>query len=165
MKKITYYIEFGIIGMIVWCILYENVTLSIAVTGFLMAVLATLFAGFFLSSHRITSAYRLNIPMLAVFVVVLLFRIIKAGIQVIPYIISRKPNTGIIDIETEVPEGLAATTLANSITLTPGTVTVDKNGRKIKVLWLDKKTDDPVEAARIINGPLERILKKAAKNG
>ncbi len=164
MKKVIYYIEFGIIGVIVWCILYENISVSILLTGFLLGVVAAMFANYFLSSVKITSAYTINLPMLTVFALVLLFRILKAGIQVIPYIIKKNANTGIIDIETDVPEGLAATTLANSITLTPGTVTIDKKGRRLKVLWLDKTTDDPVEAARIINGPLERILKKAAKH-
>jgi len=164
MKKFLYYLEFGILGMIVWIILYENLSLYTVISGLLLGAGAALFANIFLTTEKLTSAYRFNLPMLAVFIFVLLYRIFKAGISAIPDIVKGRCRTSIIDIETEVPEGMASTTLANSITLTPGTVTIEKTGQKIKVLCLNSKTRDPVEAARIINGSLEKILIKAAKH-
>lgn len=163
MKKAIYYIKFSIIGMLIWSVLNENVSVKILLTGLLMGFLATMFANYFLSSAEIKRNYTIKLPALAVFIFVLLFRIFKAGIQVIPYIFKKKPNTGIIDIKTDVPEGLATTILANSITLTPGTVTINKKGKLLKVLWLDKITDDSAVASRAINGGLENILKKAIK--
>ena len=164
MKKLFYYIEFGILGMVVWIILYENLSLYTVVSGFLLGAAAALFANIFLTTEKLTSAYRFNFPILGIFIVVLIYRIFKAGIAAIPDIIKGRCNTSIVDIETKVPEGMASTTLANSITLTPGTVTIEKTGQKIKVLWLNKSTDDPVEAARVINGSLEKILIRAAKH-
>ncbi len=164
MKKLLYYIEFGILGMIVWCILYEGISLTIAGTGLILGILAAIFANSFLVTSQLTSAYRPNLLSFLLFIVVLIYRIFKAGISVIPAIITGRTKTGIIDIKTEVPEGLASTALANSITLTPGTVTVEKNGQDLKVLWINKNTNDPVEAAKIINGPIERILRKAAEH-
>lgn len=164
MKKLLYYIEFGILGMVVWCILYEEISLMIAITGLVLGVLATIFANSFLVSHQLTNTYKINIPRLFIFFFVLIYRIYKAGFSVIPLIITGKTKTGIIDIKTEVPDGLASTALANSITLTPGTVTIEKNGQDLKVLWLNKTINDPVEAAKIINGSLERILRKATKH-
>lgn len=164
MKKLLYYIEFGILGMIVWCILYEGISFVLAGTGLLLGVLAALFANSFLMTHQLKSAYRINIPMLVVFFCVLIYRIYKAGVLAIPIIITGKTNTGIIDIKIDVPEGLASTMLANAITLTPGTVTIDKRGQTLKVLWLNMTTKDSVEAAKIINGPLEKILNKAGKH-
>lgn len=164
MKKLLYYIEFGILGMIVWCILYEGISWTIMGSGLLLGILAAVFANSFLVTHQLTQAYRFNIPMFLIFLCVLVFRIFRAGLQVIPTIITGKTKTGIINIKTEVPEGLASTTLANSITLTPGTVTIDKRGQDIKVLWLHKSTDDPIKAAEIINGPMENILRKAARH-
>jgi len=164
MKKLLYYIEFGILGMIVWCILYENLTWTIVVIGLVLGIVAAVFANSFLVTHQLKEAYRLNLPVLFVTFFVLIFRIFKAGIFVIPSIITGRAKPGIIDIKTEVPEGLASTALANSITLTPGTVTIDKKGQDIKVLWIHKTTNDPVEAAKIINGPMEKLLRKAAKH-
>ena len=159
-----YYVEFGVIGMIVWCILYENISWSIAATGLVLGIIAAVFANSFLVTRQLSVAYRLNLPVLIVILSVMLFRIFKAGISVIPLIITGKAKPGVIDIKTEVPEGLASTALANSITLTPGTVTIDKNGKELKVLWLNKSTNDPIEAAKIINGPMETLLRKAAKH-
>lgn len=150
--------------MIVWVILYENLSLYTVISGLLLGAGAALFANIFLTTEKLTSAYRFNVPMLALFAIVLLYRIFKSGIFAIPDIIRGRCRTSIIDIETKVPEGLAATTLANSITLTPGTVTIEKVGQKIKVLCLNSKTSNPVEAAKIINGSLENILIKAAKH-
>lgn len=164
MKKLLYYIEFGILGMIVWCILYESFTWQIVVIGLILGVLAAFFANSFLVAHQPTRAYRLNIPMLLIFLIVLLYRIFKSGLSVIPSIITGNNKTGIVDIKTNVPEGLPSTALANSITLTPGTVTIEKKGQNLKVLWLNKTTDDPVKAAKIIIGPMEKILIKAGKH-
>lgn len=164
MKRLLYYIEFGILGMIVWVILYGDLSLYTIISGLLLGAGAALFAHIFLAAEKLTGAYRLNIPILIIFLFVLLYRIFKSGLAVIPAIFTGKTKIGIIDIKTEVPEGLASTTLANSITLTPGTVTVEKTGQNLKVLWLQKTTDDPVEAAKIIVGPIEKILIKAAKH-
>lgn len=164
MKKLFYYVEFGILGMIVWCILYENITWAIAGTGLVLGILAAVFANSFLVTHQLTRAYKPKITMLIIFIFVLIYRIFKAGFSVIPAIITGRTKTGIVDIKTEVPDGLASTVLANSITMTPGTVTVEKSGQNLKVLWINKTTNDPVEAAKIINGPIEGILRKAAKH-
>lgn len=150
--------------MVVWCILYENVSWSIAGSGFVLGILAAIFANSFLLSHQLTRAYRINVPMLLIFIFVILYRIFMAGFAVIPSIITGKTKTGIVNIKTEVPEGLASTFLANSITLTPGTVTIEKKGQNLKVLWLHKTTSDPIKAAKIINGPIENILRKAARH-
>ena len=159
-----YYVEFGVLGMIVWCILYENMSWSIAATGLALGIIAAIFANSFLVTRQLSAAYRINLPVLIIILFVMIFRIFKAGISVIPSIITGKAKPGVIDIRTDVPEGLASTAVANSITLTPGTVTIDKNGRDLKVLWLNKSTNDPVEAAKIIIGPMETLLRKAAKH-
>jgi len=164
MKKLLYYVEFGVIGMIVWCILYENLTWTIAGTGLVLGILAAVFANSFLVTHQLARAYRPNLPMFIIFLFVLIYRIFKAGFSVIPAIITGRTKTGIIDIKTEVPEGLASTVLANSITMTPGTVTIEKNKQDLKVLWINKTTNDPVEAAKIINGPIEKILRRAGEH-
>jgi multicomponent Na+:H+ antiporter subunit E len=164
MKKLLYYVEFGVLGMIVWCILYEDMSWSIAATGLALGIIAAVFANSFLVTRQLSAAYRFNLPVLIIILFVMIFRIFKAGISVIPLIITGNAKPGVIDIKTEVPEGLASTALANSITLTPGTVTIDKNGRDLKVLWLNKSTNDPVEAAKIINGPMETLIRKAAKH-
>ena len=66
----------------------------------------------------------------------------------------------VVHIRTSVHNHWFQCIIANSITLTPGTVTIDKTDHDLQVLWLYPTTDDPKEQAEIILGPFERILKK-----
>jgi multicomponent Na+:H+ antiporter subunit E len=50
--------------------------------------------------------------------------------------------------------------LANSITLTPGTITVELTGNKLKVLWINKTTDDPEEIRKAVSYDIEERLRK-----
>ncbi|MCK4510510.1 Na+/H+ antiporter subunit E, partial [bacterium] len=54
---------------------------------------------------------------------------------------------------------LAKTFLANSITLTPGTFTLDIIGDTLLVHWIVVKSEDGEEAARLISGRFEKYLK------
>ncbi len=50
--------------------------------------------------------------------------------------------------------------LANSITLTPGTLSVDVVGDTFYIHWIDVETTDPEEAFKIIAEPFEKVLLK-----
>lgn len=71
-------------------------------------------------------------------------------------------NPGIVKIKTKLKSDTALTFLANSITLTPGTLTVDVDKDKgvLYVHWIDVKTQDREEAAQIIAERFERILRR-----
>ncbi len=86
----------------------------------------------------------------------LLIEIYKAGFATVKMTITGKVNPGIIDIKTDLEDDYSISILANSITLTPGTVTIDKTDNNLKVLWLDVKTDDPDQAGDLIKGNLEK---------
>jgi multicomponent Na+:H+ antiporter subunit E len=65
---------------------------------------------------------------------------------------------GIVKVKTKLQTKLAKTFLANSITLTPGTLTVDMSGEDIYVHWINVDTDDPEERTREIAGRFEGFL-------
>ena len=50
--------------------------------------------------------------------------------------------------------------LANSITLTPGTVTIDVIDNMFYVHWIDVETEDPQQAFMLIAEPFEKVLLK-----
>ncbi len=75
----------------------------------------------------------------------LFYQIILANIHVAKMVLHpRMPiNPEIIEFETKLVGGLAQTTLANSITLTPGTITVDiREGKYIVHALTSKVADD-----------------------
>ncbi|HIE04515.1 MAG TPA: Na+/H+ antiporter subunit E [Candidatus Latescibacteria bacterium] len=67
---------------------------------------------------------------------------------------------GIVKVRTNLKREISKTMLANSITLTPGTLTVDVVGDFLYVHWINVSTHDPEEQTRIIVSRFERILKE-----
>jgi len=67
---------------------------------------------------------------------------------------------GIVRVRTELQSDLAKTFLANSITLTPGTLTVDIDGQDLYIHWINITTDDPKEQTETIVRRFERMLKE-----
>ena len=71
-------------------------------------------------------------------------------------------NPGIVKVKTTLKSDTALTFLANSITLTPGTLTVDidRDNGVLYIHWIDVKTKDVEEATKLIVSRFEHILKK-----
>lgn len=71
-------------------------------------------------------------------------------------------NPGIVKVKTSLKTDTALTFLANSITLAPGTMSVDidKDNGILYVHWIDIKAKDVESATKIVVGRFEKILKK-----
>lgn len=71
-------------------------------------------------------------------------------------------NPGIVKVKTSLKTDIALTFLANSITLAPGTMSVDidKDNGILYVHWIDIKATDVESATKIVVGRFEKILKK-----
>ncbi|RKY82931.1 Na+/H+ antiporter subunit E [candidate division KSB1 bacterium] len=98
---------------------------------------------------------------LIVYVVVLFKEIIKANLDVAYRVIHPKMpiKPGIVVIKTQLKADIAKMILANSITLTPGTFTLDILGDKLLVHWINVRTEDIDKATKIIGQRFERYLK------
>jgi multicomponent Na+:H+ antiporter subunit E len=91
-----------------------------------------------------------------VYVPYLFWEIAKANLQVVYVVLhpSMPIDPSMEEFSPAVPQGLPVTTLANSITLTPGTVTVDVRGGKFHVHALTQAARDG-----IYDGGLERAVR------
>ncbi len=69
-------------------------------------------------------------------------------------------NPGIVKVKTSLKTETGKTFLANSITLTPGTLTVDIVGDYLYVHWINISTPDPEEETRIIVARFEKFLRR-----
>jgi multicomponent Na+:H+ antiporter subunit E len=67
-------------------------------------------------------------------------------------------NPGIVKVKTNLKNEFAKTILANSITLTPGTLTVEVDGDDFYVHWINVSSDNPEIQKEIILGRFERML-------
>ena len=89
---------------------------------------------------------------------------LKANIDVAYRVIhpSSPIKPGIVKVKSSLTSDTALTFLANSITLTPGTLTVDidKNQGFLYVHWINVWTEDMEEATKKIVYRFEKVLKK-----
>ena len=160
MKKVLYYLEIIIICAVVWVILNENLSLATIMAGGALGLLSVLITDHLLLLTDYKSTYQLQPTVMIKYVLYLIYQIYFSGFTTIIKIISGKISPGIVEIETELDNDLYISILANSITLTPGTVTIDKKGRNLIILWLNCVTKDSEKAGKIIKGNFEKILLK-----
>jgi multicomponent Na+:H+ antiporter subunit E len=69
---------------------------------------------------------------------------------------------GIVRVPTELKSDFGITGLANAITMTPGTLSVDvsEDGSSLYVHWIDVKAVEPEQTSRQIAWPFERFLRR-----
>ena len=96
-----------------------------------------------------------------IYILVLFYEIVKANLDVALRIIrpSLPINPGVVIIKTRLKSDIAKTILANSITLTPGTFTLDIQGDKLLIHWIDVEATDIEAATNIIGERFEKYLR------
>lgn len=98
------------------------------------------------------------------YLVIMAFRLIESNLKVAKNVIFMDINPGIVKIKTDLHSDTGVTILANSITLTPGTLTLDVNKKLgetyLYVHWIDLETLNREKAGEKIKGDIEEWLKK-----
>lgn len=94
------------------------------------------------------------------YLVVFLQALIKSNLDVAWRVISPDLpiNPGIVKVRTSLKSPLGRIILANSITLTPGTLTVETRGEIFYIHWIDITTDDIEKATEAIVSRFEKYL-------
>jgi len=141
-----------------WLIFNGKVTLELVLFGIVLSVAVYLFCWKFLeySPKRELLALRL-LPQGIGYFFVLVWEVIKANCRAISLIVSPKYEVEplLVTFRTPLKTDLARTVLANSITLTPGTITVELTDDEFKVHCLDKEMAEGIE-----NSVFVRLLMK-----
>ncbi|AKL96419.1 multisubunit sodium/proton antiporter, MrpE subunit [Clostridium aceticum] len=161
MKKALHYFIVIILCSIIWVVLNEEVSVKNVLLGCLLGFCSITCTEQFLIHKEYKANWKLNPMVLFRYLFHLIIQMYISGFITIGKIISGKINPDIVEISTELDDDLLICILANSITLTPGTITVDKEGQKLKVLWLDCISKDSNEAGDMIKGSFEKILKNS----
>jgi len=158
---IKIFIYLFLILMLVWMALTLSLSWAELVTGVIVSFILSfsLFRSFHIIGFPLVTIKK--IFFLFIYIIVLFKEIIIANIDVAYRVIHPKIpiKPGIIIIRTELKQDLAKMILANSITLTPGTFTLDIEGDLLLVHWINVKTDNIDEATDIIGKRFEKYLK------
>jgi multicomponent Na+:H+ antiporter subunit E len=155
------FIYLFLILMLVWTALTLSLEKQELITGVIVSFILSfsLFKSFHIIGFPFITIKK--IFFLFIYIVVLFKEIIIANIDVAYRVIHPKIpiKPGIIIIRTELKQDLAKMILANSITLTPGTFTLDIEGDLLLVHWINVKTDNIDEATDIIGKRFEKYLR------
>lgn len=160
MKYFRSYWDTTLLLILTWCILNENFNLSTVVSGLVAALTTVVLVRLLFSKNEDIKNYRIQPYLFIWFVCALLYHIIRSALSTIRAIIAHDTEPAVVDLHTSVHNHWFQCLIANAITLTPGTVTIDKTDHSLKVLWLYPTTDDQKERERLILGSFEHILKK-----
>ena len=90
------------------------------------------------------------------------FALLKANLDMARRILtpSLPLNPEVVEVKTELQSDLGKLLLANSITLTPGTLTVDVKGDRMLIHWVDSRPGrDLQQATRAIAAGFEQHIK------
>lgn len=149
--------EIIILLTLIWIILFEYFTPFIFVSGLFVSIMVVLFTDKFLLKGNYEYSYVIGFGTLLRYGIRLIIEIYVAGVAVIPTIIKGDADVEIVRVETKLKDELLIDILANSITLTPGTVSVDKIGNQLLILNLNAQKSGE-DRRELIPLRLEQIL-------
>ena len=137
----------------VWIVFNGRITLEIALFGVAIAGLMFWFMCAFMdySPAKERMLYRKS-PLFCKYMGLLGKEIFKANLAVCKMILTRREvmEPAIVKVHTDLKTETARVMLANSITLTPGTITVSMEGTELLVHCLDKSLAEGMEDTEFV---------------
>ena len=136
-----------------WVVLNGKWTTEIGVFGLVFAAVAYAFTWKYMGySPKVDLALLRRAPSAIGYGVTLVTEIIKANLAVCRMILTRKEvmEPAIVHVHTDLKSEVSRVILANSITLTPGTITVSMTGQELLVHCLDKSLAEGMEDSEFV---------------
>jgi multicomponent Na+:H+ antiporter subunit E len=163
MRRIVYFM----VGFVIWMMLAwpadNKFDIQVILAGLFAAlIVAVLFHEILPKEHHIFMS-PVRIFWFLVYVPVFFYYVLLANLDVVYRALHPKMpiKPGIVKIKTNLKSDSGITALANSITLTPGTLTVDlTDDGYLYVHWINVKSDDMEEATKNIAAKFEWFLEK-----
>ncbi|MGD8908145.1 MAG: Na+/H+ antiporter subunit E [Chromatiales bacterium] len=155
-----------VLSYALWLLLAGSLAPAELIAGLLVALVVTLISRPHL---EIFNGLRLTpsaIPSFLAYLGVFLLALVRANLDMARRVLSPTLplQPALVVVKTELQSPLGRLILANSITLTPGTLSVDVSDGTLLIHWIDAPDDIDVEGAtRAIIHPYERTLKGFVK--
>jgi multicomponent Na+:H+ antiporter subunit E len=156
------YLTLFILSLIFWFML----TFEFTVPNILVGGVASLITSLIFSRFFVKNVYKLLQPhryfWFLVYLFVFLWECIKANIDVAYRVLhpDMPIRPGIVKVKTKLKSDMAKMLLANSITMTPGTISVDIIDDCLYIHWIYISSEDPEVYTEIITGAFEKYIKR-----
>ncbi|MFW6305806.1 MAG: Na+/H+ antiporter subunit E [Bacillota bacterium] len=151
---------------IVWIIFAGKFTFDVILIGIIVTLLTTILFGNMLIRHSKNKLkpfdYIDRAVLILFFIPVFFFEALKSSLTVSKFVFKKEISfcPGIVKVKTRLTNVTAITILANLITLTPGTLTLDfdKSERAYYIHWIDVKSQEEAEVRKEIIEKFEEWL-------
>ncbi|MEE4196859.1 MAG: Na+/H+ antiporter subunit E [Bacteroidales bacterium] len=160
--KIKNFIALFLILLVVWILANNTLNLEIISIGLVLSLVLSLLFGLNLSLFNELKFTPAALGYTGIYLVVFFMELIKSNLDVARRVLtpSLPINPGIVKTKTILKSKMGRMILANSITLTPGTLSVDIQGDTLYIHWIDVCCDDIDKATQAIVKKFEKHLVK-----
>ncbi len=159
MRRLIYFV----VALVVWLLLTWSLDIQMLIAGVIASIIvAVLFHEIMPKEHKVFIS-PVRMFWLLLYVPVFFYYMLIANFDVVYRALHPKMpiKPGIVKIKTKLKTDSGITALANSITLTPGTLTVDlTDDGFLYVHWINVKSDDIELATKFIAKRFEWFLEK-----
>jgi multicomponent Na+:H+ antiporter subunit E len=164
MRRLIYFVLAFVVWLILtWPVADGRINVQVVIAGLIAsAVVAILFHEMLPKEHHIFIS-PVRVFWLVLYVPVFFYYMVKANFDVMYRAVHPKMpiKPGIVKIKTNLKTDSGITALANSITLTPGTLTVDvTDDGYLYIHWINVRADDVEQATKHISETFEWFIKR-----
>ncbi|MGV8144952.1 MAG: Na+/H+ antiporter subunit E [Alkaliphilus sp.] len=154
MKLQTKYLKLFAFLYLFWFIFSLDFTIENALTGlFICSLVAYLSKNIFLKDKK---SFNVSLFKMIKYFFFLIYEIYSASFQLIPVIIKKEDEPIIFNLELDIENSYIVTLIANSITLTPGTITINKESNRLTVLSIK----DDKQNGKLISEEIKKTFQR-----
>jgi multicomponent Na+:H+ antiporter subunit E len=159
MRRLIYFI----LAFAIWILLTWSLDIQIIAAGLIVSVIVAFLFHVILPKEHHVFISPVRIFWFLIYMPVFFYYVVKANLDVVYRALHPQMpiKPGIVKIKTTLKTASGITALANSITLTPGTLTVDlTDDGFLYIHWINVKSDDVDQATELIAKRFEWFLIK-----
>ncbi len=160
--KLNKYVFTVVVMFVSWVLLTSTFRLDELITGFVASLIVALGSFEYLTEHGLGHFSPKRILYLILYVPYYLWQIILANFDVAYRVLapSMPIKPGFVVLKTDLKTDSGKLALANSITMTPGTLTIDAKDDTILIHWIYVKDETLEGVTRDVGTPFEKYLKE-----
>lgn len=128
--------------------------------AFSLLISLTTFKIFIDDSEAARAALLPKVHLLVVYILLLLYSLYRSSFRTAFSVLSGNYNPRVVHFRTRLNSEIARSVLSGSITLTPGTITLELTEDHLVVHWLNAVTTHSRYAGELVKGTMEKILRK-----
>src|SRR5690554_2652021 len=158
-KIIRFFLTAGVLYM-VWLLFTSSMELYSPLFGAVGSlVIAAITYPIFIAHHQANIRYIFpNLIHLTIYFFLLVYFLYTSSYDMLKAVITGRASPRIVHFRTRLKSDIARMVLANSITLTPGTITLDLNDDHLTVHWFFCDTNHAKAAGEKVKGRMERFI-------